>query len=97
MLYWVIYDIKSDKVRSKISSKCKNYGLIRVQKSSFIGGLTRNRMEMLFIEIKDLNLDKGDCVFIIPTCKQCFETKNILGDLDEEGIKQKDFVIVQND
>lgn len=93
MLYWLIYDISNDQVRNKISSACKNYGLFRAQKSSFIGKLSRNRMEMLALEIKEFGLKKHDCVFIIPSCKSCFSHKEIMGHLDEEKVKEKEFVI----
>ena len=36
MLTWVIYDIASDRIRNKVSKKCKNVGLYRVQKVSFL-------------------------------------------------------------
>jgi CRISPR-associated protein Cas2 len=94
MLYWLIYDISGNRIRSKIVSKCKNYGLFRIQKSSFIGDLSKNRMEMLAMEIKDLNIGESDCVFIIPSCKTCFSEKEIMGHLDEERVKNKDFVII---
>ena len=94
MIYWIIYDISDNKIRSKIASKCKNYGLFRVQNSSFIGDISLNRMEMLALEFKDLNISKQDCIFIIPSCKSCFSSKEILGELNEERVKQKDFVII---
>jgi len=58
MLYWLIYDISENKIRGKIASKCKNYGLFRVQKSSFIGNLSKNKAEMLVLEIKELSLNE---------------------------------------
>lgn len=97
MLYWLIYDISENKTRNKIASKCKNYGLFRVQKSSFIGNLTKNRAEMLILEIKDLKLKEEDCVFMIPACKSCFSEREIMGKLDEERLKEKGFAIFQND
>ncbi|PIN72411.1 CRISPR-associated endonuclease Cas2, partial [Candidatus Woesearchaeota archaeon CG10_big_fil_rev_8_21_14_0_10_45_5] len=50
MLYWIIYDISENSTRSKIIGKCKDYGLFRIQKSAFIGDLSRNRAEALSIE-----------------------------------------------
>lgn len=97
MLYWLIYDINENKIRSKIASKCKNYGLFRVQKSSFIGNLSKNRAEMLFLEIKELKLKPDDCIFMLPTCKLCFSEREIIGKLDEERLKDKGFIIFQND
>ena len=97
MLYWLIYDISENKIRNKIVSKCKNYGLFRVQKSSFIGNLSKNKAEMLILEIKELELKSDDCVFLIPACKSCFSEREIIGRLDEERLKDKGFVIFQND
>lgn len=97
MLFWLIYDIGENKIRNKIASKCKNYGLFRVQKSSFIGNLNKNRAEMLILEIKELDLKQKDCIFLIPACKSCFSEREIIGHLDEERLKDKGFVIFQND
>ena len=97
MLYWLIYDISENKIRNKIASKCKNYGLFRAQKSSFIGGLSKNRSEMLIMEIKDLKLGENDCSFMIPACKSCFSEREVIGKLDEDRLKDKGFIIFQND
>ena len=59
-----------------------------------MGDLSKNKMEMLALEIKNLNPGKDDCVFIIPSCKSCFSEKEIMGVLEEEKIKEKDFIIV---
>jgi len=94
MLYWIIYDISENSTRSKIIGKCKDYGLFRIQKSAFIGDLSRNRAEALSIELKSLCLKELDCVFMIPSCASCFNSRFIIGNFDEERLKQKDFVIV---
>ena len=96
MIYWVIYDISNDKIRSRVASKCKNYGLDRIQKSAFIGNLTRNKAEMLAIEIRESVHEPSDCVFIMPSCKECFTSKEIVGNFDEEKVKQKEFLILSN-
>ena len=96
MIYWVIYDISEDKIRSRIASKCKNYGLDRVQKSAFIGNLSRNKAEMLAIEIREFITESKDCIFIMPSCKECFTSKEIVGSFDEEKVKQKEFLILSN-
>ena len=96
MLYWIIYDISEDKIRSKIASKCKNYGLDRVQKSAFIGNLSKNKAEMLSIEFKALVKSPEDCVFVIPSCKECFSSKDITGNFDEEKVKEKEFLIISD-
>lgn len=97
MLYWVIYDISENKIRSKVASKCKDYGLYRVQKSSFLGEITKNKAEMLMEEVKDIVGEEfEDCVFLIPHCKECFNNKIIIGYFDEELVKNKEFVYLMS-
>ncbi|MEW6035033.1 MAG: CRISPR-associated endonuclease Cas2 [Candidatus Micrarchaeota archaeon] len=94
MLYWIIYDISNDKARGRVAEKCKNYGLSRVQKSSFLGFLSPNKAEMLALEFDEL-LSEGDAVFIIPTCRSCAKEKIIVGHLDEEKVRERDFYVVE--
>lgn len=93
MIYWVIYDISGNAKRLKVSEECKNFGLVRIQKSAFIGRLTKNTAEMLAIKCRKI-LDKNDCVFFFPACSNCFADKIIIGKFDEEKLKSKDFLIV---
>jgi len=93
MIYWVVYDIKNNSRRLKVSEECKNFGMERVQKSVFIGIITKNQAEMLAIKCKEL-VDRDDCVFIIATCNNCFSNKIIIGDFDEEKVKKMNFVVV---
>ena len=60
MLYTILYDIRENNLRNKINMKCKNYGMIRVQKSIFMGELTKNKAEMLGIEIKEFSFSRND-------------------------------------
>lgn len=95
MLYWVIYDISSNAIRKKIAACCKNYGLVRVQKSGFLGRISANRVEMLALDIKAALVEKNrDAVFIIPACKQCYKAKIILGSFEEEKVRDKDYCLV---
>lgn len=61
---------------------CKDYGLKRVQKSAFLGNLTRNKAEMLALEIKERLNEETDKVFVVPAGKEEHARKIILGDLD---------------
>lgn len=96
MLYAVLYDISNMKTRNKIVMKCKNYGLVRVQKSIFIGDLTKNKAEMLALEIQAFTREDSDKVFILPLCNSCFDGKQIIGIIEEDKIKPRDFIIIQN-
>lgn len=94
MLYAVLYDITKNRIRNKIIMKCKNYGLVRIQKSIFMGDLTKNKAEMLALEIKNLALQDTDKVFIFPSCNSCFDEKQIIGIFNEEKLKDKNFIII---
>lgn len=94
MIYWIIYDIVKNKNRKKISDLCKDYGLERVQYSSFLGMLTRNKAEMLAIETKKLLAEK-DKLMIIPAGKEDFNKRIVMGEFDETIIKNKEVIFVE--
>jgi|Deesub1362A_J573_1020465.scaffolds.fasta_scaffold00151_78 CRISPR-associated protein Cas2 len=94
MLTWVIYDISDNRLRTRVSEKCKDYGMERLQKSAFLGDLSRNNSEMLAIEIEkildDENTVEEDCVFFLPMCSSCISKKITIGrGFDEEEFKDK--------
>jgi len=52
MFALVIYDIPDDKLRNKVASICKDYGLDHIQFSAFSGELNWNKREELFLKLK---------------------------------------------
>jgi len=62
----LIYDIEHDGTRTKIADACQDYGLDRIQYSSFMGRLSRNRCEELMGEIERLLGDRRGNVQLIP-------------------------------
>ena len=79
ILVWILYDISNNKVRTKVSKECKKAGLIRVQKSIFLGKLKWNRFDELsemFDELIDDDLDK---VYLFPFCQDDFKQIKVLG------------------
>ncbi|MCX8175253.1 MAG: CRISPR-associated endonuclease Cas2 [Candidatus Micrarchaeota archaeon] len=90
MFYWIIYDISDNKRRDRVARICKNYGFRRVQKSAFAGETTQNRLEMLELECKEVleSGQDGDCLFVLPACSSCFNSKRItMGSIDERKIR----------
>lgn len=72
VLVYVFYDIDVEKIRNRLASICKNYGLRRIQYSGFVGYLSRNRREELAVRLRD-SLD--GCigkVLIQPVCEKDF-------------------------
>ena len=65
----VIYDISNDRVRTKVSEICLDYGLHRIQFSAFEGLLTRNRRQDLALRMADQLRDVGGKITLIPICQ----------------------------
>ena len=64
----VIYDIPDDRNRHKISERCKDYGLDRIQYSAFAGELDRNRREELLLRLKKTLSKKEGNIRLQPVC-----------------------------
>lgn len=79
MICWVLYDIKKNKARSKVSKMCKLSGLYRVQKSVFLGSMEDNEKDTLELEITELINDETDSVYIFPMSKNELRQTVLLG------------------
>lgn len=47
----LVYDVPDDRLRNKIAGICLDYGLHRIQYSTFMGPMSRNRQEEVFQQI----------------------------------------------
>lgn len=65
----LIYDIEDDRVRTKIADACQDYGLDRIQYSAFLGDISRNHQEELFLKLKKLLGKKGGNIQLLPICE----------------------------
>ena len=79
MLIWVIYDITEDKKRNRVAKHCKQAGLIRVQKSVFLGSLERNRFDELSEMCKEEIDENTDSIYIFPFCEEDFKKIKVHG------------------
>lgn len=95
MVYWTIYDISENKSRTKVANLCKDYGLERVQESSFLGTLSRNKAEMLALEIEKFINPKTDKVFVVPAGKEDFAKKITMGEFDDSMVEKKSVVFIE--
>jgi CRISPR-associated protein Cas2 len=64
----VVYDVSSNKKRGKISEACLDYGLERIQKSAFLGELSRNHSEELYAKMKHILGDGYGCLLLANLC-----------------------------
>lgn len=75
MRIMLIYDIVHDGTRAKVADLCLDYGLDRVQYSSFEGRLKRTHQEELMLKIKKkLGKQAGD-VRLIPICDKDWSSR----------------------
>ncbi len=78
-LLWVIYDIKKDKIRTKIAKTTQEAGLYRVQKSVFLGSINKTRLDELKMRLTDLIDEKNDSIYIFPMCEADFKKTILMG------------------
>lgn len=67
---YVLYDIPDDGLRTRVSETCKDYGLERVQFSAFLGPLTRNKREELFLRLSDELGGQAGKILVQPVCEK---------------------------
>lgn len=83
MVFVVVYDIADDGLRERVALTLREYGFSRMQKSVFVGDVSRNVAEMLAIELRRL-VEGNPCdVRIIPVCMRCYEDVIIVARLVE--------------
>ncbi|MCF8884318.1 MAG: CRISPR-associated endonuclease Cas2 [Nitrososphaerota archaeon] len=75
----VIYDITDNDVRMKIAQVCKEAGLVRIQKSAFLGVIDSQTRKGLEIKLRNiLGSNKGNIqLFII--CEADISYRKIIG------------------
>ncbi len=79
MICWLLYDIKNDRVRTKVAKKCKLAGLYRVQMSVFLGSLDENGKDTLELEVGELIDEETDSVYIFPMSKNELRQTSLMG------------------
>ncbi|GMQ57325.1 hypothetical protein AN1V17_17200 [Vallitalea sediminicola] len=79
MLVWVMYDIKNDRIRTKLAKECKNIGLYRVQKSVFLGEIEDNDFDEIKLRAEDLINIEEDSVYVFPMSKAELNKAGLIG------------------
>jgi CRISPR-associated protein Cas2 len=65
----VIYDCEKDRIRTKVSETCLDYGLERIQFSAFLGRLSRSMREELFLKLCHFLDDSPARILVQPICE----------------------------
>lgn len=79
MICWLMYDIREDRIRTKVSKLCEKAGLNRVQYSVFLGTLDSNERDTLELQIEGLINEEEDSVYIFPMSKNELKETVLLG------------------
>ena len=70
----VLYDIEENKLRTRVSNTCLDYGLERIQYSAFLGRLNRNQREELILRLRTEVQTALARLRVIPLCQDDFGT-----------------------
>ncbi len=81
MLYFIMYDIENDKIRTQIAKYLIKKGCQRVQKSIFLADSTRERFNEIHNTIKEVQeiYDNNDSVLIVPVSVDQLQAMKIIG------------------
>ncbi len=75
---YVIYDIVENRVRKKVSDACLDYGLRRIQYSSFLGDINATRRSALEKRLgQELGKERGK-IEIIAVCAKDFRRRSVI-------------------
>lgn len=79
----VIYDITPDNVRFRVANICKDFGLVRIQKSAFLGVLTSERRKEMRTRLeRAIRGVKGNIqIFQIP--EPYVSLREVIGEVEE--------------
>lgn len=65
----LVYDIEDDRLRTRVSEICLDYGLERIQFSAFFGKLNRNRRQELALRLAREVENSSARIQIFPICE----------------------------
>ncbi|MHC1583168.1 MAG: CRISPR-associated endonuclease Cas2 [Methanosarcinales archaeon] len=80
---YIVYDIKDDSTRNRLSRRLAYYGLRRVQQSVFNGIVILKDKEALIEEINGMDLGEEEKIHVLDLCERCISEMIILGKMPE--------------
>ena len=81
MIYFIMYDIENNKVRTQISKFLIRKGCSRIQKSIFMAATTREVYREIYTTIKEVQdlYENSDSVFFVPISTDEVKAMKIVG------------------
>ena len=78
-LVWLVYDISSDRVRTRLAARCQAAGLERVQQSVWMGMVDPSRLDELLLECEAQVDPSTDSVYAFPFRRSEFDAARVVG------------------
>lgn len=81
MIFFVMYDIESNKVRTLISKYLERKGCIRIQKSIFLADLDRTIFEEIRSDLVEVqsSYENNDSIILVPISTDYLQSMKIIG------------------
>jgi len=81
MIYFIMYDIQNNKVRTHIAKYLKRSGCVRVQKSIFLASTERDKFNEIHRTIKEVQefYENNDSIFFVPVSVDHLRSMKIVG------------------
>ena len=81
MLYFIMYDIENNKVRTAIAKYLEKNGCLRVQKSIFFANSERQKFNKIHTDLKHIQelYDNDDSIFMVPVSSDQVRAMKIIG------------------
>ncbi len=74
----LVYDIRDDRIRTRVADICLDYGLDRIQYSAFLGDLERTHQEELMKKLaKRLGKQPGN-IQLFPLCETDWRQRKVI-------------------
>lgn len=81
MLFFVMYDIESNKVRHQVAKYLLKMGCFRIQRSIFLADLTPEKYELIRSDLTEVQsyYDNQDSILIVPVSTDLLKSMKIIG------------------
>jgi len=81
MLFFVMYDIENDKIRTQIAKYLLRKGCMRIQKSIFLSEANREQYNEIHSTIREVQevYDNNDSILIVPVSVDQLQSMKIIG------------------
>ena len=91
MLFFVMYDIESNKVRYQVSKYLLKMGCFRIQRSIFLAELSPERYEQIRSDLTEVQscYENQDSILIVPVSTELLKSMKIIGKSIEIDIIMK--------